>query len=191
MDYSQARPPLLAGTRCASRRPKFGLVQRNAPVEQVATVGVTVAQGDAEQTWRYQRAVHGDNRERHRQAIVGTQSGDRDAMRHGIIGHRIDLRGMKISSRARITEILALRLLIAIVLVEAEAGFASPAAGLVAVPIGLVARRRLRWLRKRVVAAGAIDLERNIVRLGLRVRRGARLVCRGEAVAADFLEQAR
>src|SRR5260370_26210405 len=98
---------------------------------------------------------------------------------------------MEISARTRITEIRALWLLIAIVLVEAEVSFASPAAGLVAVPVRLAARRGLRWLRECVVAASAIDLEGNIVRLALCVRRGARLARRGEAVAADFLKQAR
>src|SRR5229473_4718146 len=112
-------------------------------------------------------------------------------MRHVVIGHRIDLRGMEISSRTRITEILAFRLLIAIVLMEAEVSTAPFVAGFVAVPVCHAARRRLGWPRERVVAANTVDLEGNIVGLGLRVRRGAGLVRRGEAVAADFLEQTR
>src|SRR6266481_9605241 len=112
-------------------------------------------------------------------------------MRHVVIGHRIDLRGMEISSRTRITEILAFRLLIAIVLMEAEVSTAPFVAGFVAVPVCHAARRRLWPLRERVVATDTVDLEGNIVRLGLRVRRGPGLVRRGEAVAADFLEQTR
>src|SRR2546421_3826620 len=112
-------------------------------------------------------------------------------MRHVVIGHRIDLRGMEISSRTRITEILAFRLLIAIVLMEAEVSTAPFVAGFVAVPVCHAARRWLGWPRERVVAADTVDLEGNIVGLGLRVRHGAGLVRRGEAVAADFLEQTR
>src|SRR6266446_5799791 len=109
-------------------------------------------------------------------------------MRHVVIGHRIDLSGMEISSRTRITEILAFRLLIAIVLMEAEVSASPFVAWLVAVPVCRVAWRRRGRLGQRVIATDAIDLEGNIVRLGLRVRRGAGLVRRGEAVAADFLE---
>src|SRR5882762_9899213 len=80
---------------------------------------------------------------------------------------------------------------IAIVFMEAEVSTAPFVAGLVAVPVCRAARRRLGWPRERVVAADAVDLKGNIVRLGLRVRRGAGLVRRGETVAADFLEQTR
>src|SRR5712692_5887494 len=112
-------------------------------------------------------------------------------MRHVVIGHRIDLRGMEISSRTRITEILAFRLLVAIVLMEAEVSTTPFVAGLVAVPVCCVAWRRCGGLGQRVVATDAIDLEGNIVRLGLRVRRGTGLVRGGKAVAAHFLEQTR
>jgi len=54
-----------------SVKAKFGLVEPNAPVEQVPAVGVAVAQRDAEQPWRHQGAVHRHDRERHRQAVVG------------------------------------------------------------------------------------------------------------------------
>ena len=74
-------------------------------------------------------------------------------MRHGVIAHCSDLRGMEIGSRTRITEVFAFRLLIAIVVMEMEVGGAAILAGLVTVPIGLAARRRLRWLRAGVVAA--------------------------------------
>src|SRR5438270_222019 len=90
-------------------------------------------------------------------------------MRHVVIGHRIDLRGMEISSRTRITEILAFRLLIAIVLMEAEVSTAPFVAGFVAVPVCHAARRWLGWPRERVVAADTVDLEGNIVGLCLRV----------------------
>src|SRR6266481_1618325 len=74
---------------------------------------------------------------------------------------------------------------------EAEVSTAPFVAGFVAVPVCHAARRRLWPLRERVVATDTVDLEGNIVRLGLRVRRGPGLVRRGEAVAADFLEQTR
>jgi hypothetical protein len=39
--------------RPPSRRSEFGLVERDAPVEQVRAVAVTVAKGDAEHPWRH------------------------------------------------------------------------------------------------------------------------------------------
>jgi len=55
-----------------SVKAKFGLVEPNAPVEQIAAVAVAVAQRDAEQPWRHQGAIHGDDGERHRHAVVGS-----------------------------------------------------------------------------------------------------------------------
>src|SRR3989441_12863909 len=101
--------------RPPSRRPKFALAERNAPGEEIAGVAVAIAQRDAEHPWRHQGAIHGDNRERDRQAIIGSQSRDGNGMRDAVIAHRSDLGGMEIGSRTRITEVLAFRLLIAIV----------------------------------------------------------------------------
>src|SRR5260370_40895896 len=112
-------------------------------------------------------------------------------MRHVVIDHRINLRGMEIGSRTRITEAFAFRLLIAIVLMETEVSAAAFIAGVVALPVCHAARRRLWRLREGVVATDTFDLEGNIVRLGLRVRLGPGLVRLGEAIAAGFLEQVR
>src|SRR6202035_2297516 len=130
--------------RPATRRPPnphtdLLLMHGDAAVEQIAAVGIAVAQGDAEETGRRQRAIYGDDRERYRQAIIRAQSRDRDGMRHVVIGHRIDLRGVEISSRTWITEVLFFRLLIAIVLMHVEVGFATLTAGLVAIPVCRVA----------------------------------------------------
>jgi len=137
----------------SSRRPAFGLAERNVPSEEIATVAIAVAQRDAEHPWRHQGAIHGDDRERHRQAVIGAQSRDRDGMRHGVIGHRSDLRGMEIGSRTRITDVFAFRLLIAIVLMKVEVGGPAILAGHVTIAIGHAVRRRLRWLGAGVVAA--------------------------------------
>jgi len=119
--------------------PEFGLVQRNAPGEEIAAVAVAVAERDAEHSWRHQGAIHRDDRERDRQAIIGAQSRDGNSMRHGVVGHGSDLRGMEIGSRTRITEVFTFRLLIAIILMEVEVGAAPVAAGHVAVPVGRLA----------------------------------------------------
>ena len=78
--------------RPPSRRPKSALVERNAPGEEIAGVAVAIAQGDAEHPWRNQGAIHGDDGERDRQAVIGAQSHDRDGMGHAVIAHRRDLR---------------------------------------------------------------------------------------------------
>ena len=51
--------------------------------------------------------------------------GDAEAVRYAVKSCRIDRRGMKIGSRAGIAEVLAVRLFIAIVVVEPEVGFAA------------------------------------------------------------------
>src|SRR5438045_6323712 len=63
-------------------------------------------------------------------------------MRHVVIAHRIDLRGMEISSRTRITEILTVLLLIAIVFMDVEASAASVLSGHVAIAVCPMARRK-------------------------------------------------
>src|SRR5205807_3224500 len=143
----------------AGARMKSGsslLSEQDAAGEQAAGVAVAVAQRDGEHPWRNQGAIHSDDGERHRQAIIGAQSRDRDGMRHGVIAHRRDLRGMEIGSGTRVTEVFAFRLLIAIVVMEMEVGGAAVLAGLVTVPVCLAARRRHGRLRPRVVAAGAV-----------------------------------
>jgi len=45
-------------------------LDRNAPVEQIPAVAVTVAEGNAEQPWSRQGAIRSDDRERYRQAII-------------------------------------------------------------------------------------------------------------------------
>src|SRR5438046_8667747 len=108
----------------------------------IAAVDVAAAECDAEHPWRHQRAIHGDDGECYRQAVIGTQSCDRDGMRHVVIAHRIDLRGMEISSRTRITEILTVLLLIAIVFMDVEAGAASVLSGHVAIAVCPMAGRK-------------------------------------------------
>jgi len=129
------------------------LSELDAAGEQAAAVAVAVAQRDAEQPWRHQGAIHSDDGERDRQAIIGAQSRDGNGMRDAVIAHRRDLGGMEIGSRTRIAEVLAFRLLIAIVLMKVEVGGPAILAGLVTIAIGHAARRRLRWLRAGVVAA--------------------------------------
>jgi len=129
------------------------LSEQDAAGEQAAGVAVAVAQRDAEHPRRHQGAIHSDDRERHRQAIIGAQSRDRDGMRDAVIAHRSDLRGMEIGSRTRIAEVFTFRLLIAIVLMKVEVGGPAILAGLVTIAIGHAARRRLRWLQAGVVAA--------------------------------------
>src|SRR2546429_5179048 len=63
-------------------------------------------------------------------------------MRHVVIAYRIDLRGMEISSRTRITEILAVLLSIAIVLMDVEVGADPVPAGQVAAADSRAARRQ-------------------------------------------------
>jgi hypothetical protein len=48
-------------------------VDGNAPIEQVAVVAVTVTESDAEKSWRHEGAIHSDDRERYRQAVIGSQ----------------------------------------------------------------------------------------------------------------------
>ena len=129
------------------------LSEQDAAGEQAAAVAVAIAQRDAKHPRRHQRAVYRNDGKRDRQAIIGAQSRDRDGMRHGVIGHRSDLRGMEIGSRTRIAEVFTFRLLIAIVLMKVEVGGPAILAGLVTIAIGHAARRRLRWLRAGVVAA--------------------------------------
>src|SRR5437879_6827234 len=111
------------------------LSEQDAAGEHAAGVAVAIAQRDAEHPWRHQRAVYRNDGKRDRQAIIGAQSRDRDGMRHGVIAHRRDLRGMEIGSGTRVAEVFAFRLLITIVLVEVEVGGAAILAGLVAVPV--------------------------------------------------------
>src|SRR5882762_6202669 len=80
---------------------------------------------------------------------------------------------------------------VAVVLMEIERRLTTVLTGHVIISVRLPAHRRLRRLWPRVVAANAVDLERNIVCLRLRVCCGTGLVRRREAVAAHFLEQAR
>ena len=60
-------------------------------------------------------------------------------MRHIVIDRGIDLRGMEIGSRIRVTEILAIPLSIAVILMDAEVGTASLLAGFVSLPVCFVA----------------------------------------------------
>src|SRR5437870_4968866 len=83
------------------------LSQQDAAGEQAAAVAVAIAQRDAEHPWRHQGAIHGDDGERDRQAIIGAQPHDSDGMRHAVIAHCRDLRGMEIGSRTRIAEVFA------------------------------------------------------------------------------------
>ena len=109
--------------RPPSHRSEFGLAEPNAPVEEIiAAVDVSVAQRDAEQPGRHQGAIHGHDRERHRQAIIGAQSRDSNGMRHSVIGHGSDLRRIEISSGTGITEVFAFRQEIVVVLMEVEVG---------------------------------------------------------------------
>ncbi len=139
-------------------RPEFELLERNAPVQEITAVAVAVAQRDAEQPWRHQGAIHGGDRERHRQAIIGAQPGDSNGMRHSVIGHRSDLRRMEIGSRTRITEVFAFRLEIAIVLMEVEMGAASLVAGHIAVSVcGVTASAASARAWDKVIGANDID----------------------------------
>jgi len=63
-------------------------------------------------------------------------------MRHVVIAHRFDLRGMEISSRTRITEILVVLLSIAIVLMDVEVCAAPVPTRQVAVAVSRAARRQ-------------------------------------------------
>jgi len=67
--------------------------------------------------------------------------------------HRRHLGRLETDAGTRIAEVLAFRLLIAIVLMKVEVGGPAILAGLVTIAIGHAARRRLRWLRAGVVAA--------------------------------------
>ena len=63
-----ARPHI---SRPRSAVQDFPLVDSNASIQQVAAVVVAIVERDAKQSWRRQRAVGSDDRERYRAPIVG------------------------------------------------------------------------------------------------------------------------
>src|SRR3989441_12787389 len=152
----------LASAAGARMKPVSSLLsEQDAAGEQAAGVAVAVAQRDAKHPRRHQRAVYRDDGECDRQAIIGAQPHDSDGMRHAVIAHCRDLRGMEIGSRTRIAEVFAFRLLIAIVVMEMEVGGAAVLAGLVTVPIGLAAPWRGRCLGREVKGRSGVDLVKN------------------------------
>ncbi len=129
---------------CASPKagsPERRLVERDASVQKTAGVGVAVAQGDGEQPGRQQRAIHGDDGECHRRAVVSSRPHDGDALRYVVIRNGIHLRGLEIGSGVGIAESLALRARVAVVVMDVEGGFAALVAGFVAIPVSSVAAR--------------------------------------------------
>ncbi len=58
-------------------------------------VAVTVAKGDAEHPWRHQGAIHSNDREPYRHAVIGSQSGKSDTVRDLVKSRRSELRGLE------------------------------------------------------------------------------------------------
>src|SRR5438445_3647698 len=87
----------LASAAGARMKPVSSLLsEQDAAGEQAAAVAVAVAQRDAKHPRRHQGAIHGDDRERDRQAVIGAQPHDSDGMRDAVIAHCRDLGGMEI-----------------------------------------------------------------------------------------------
>src|ERR1700730_6329911 len=101
------------------------LVDGYAPVQQIAAVVVSVAEGNAEKPWSRKRAVRSDHGERYWRAIVSPRSGQGRGVRDVVKGGRSDLGGLKIDARAGIAERDASSWLVGIVRIEAELGLAA------------------------------------------------------------------
>ena len=78
--------------------PDFPLVDSNASIKQVATVVVPIVERDAKQSWRRQRAVSSDDRERYRVPIVGPSPGEGHGVRNLVKGRGRDLRRLKVDA---------------------------------------------------------------------------------------------
>src|SRR2546422_5281765 len=105
--------------------PDFPLVDSNASVEQVAAVGVPIAERDAKHSRSDQGAVGSDDRERYRVPIVGSRPGEGHGVRNLVKGCGRDLRRLKVDTGAGIAEGRAASCLDGIVIIEGELGLAA------------------------------------------------------------------
>src|SRR5205814_3454963 len=78
----------------------FPLLDSNAPVEQIAAVAVSVAEGNTEQPRGRQGAVRSDDGKRYGQAIVGPRSDKGNGVRNFVKSRRSDLCGLKVNAGA-------------------------------------------------------------------------------------------
>jgi hypothetical protein len=146
--------------RPPSHSREFGLVEPNNPIEQIAAVAVPVAQRDAERPWRHQRTIHGRDRERHWQAIIGAQSRDNNGMRHIVEGDGQNLGRVEIHVPARVFGIHMLTIIIlARVFIDVEARLARVLALDVAVPIAFMAAATTAPTDGKVHVVGANDVD--------------------------------
>src|SRR5947208_2087909 len=129
--------------------------------------------------------------ERHGIAVVGPAADQSDAIGRIVEDDRLELRRLEVHVRAGVlcVEIVFVEVL-AMILVHREARLALAGRVDVAVSIGFVARRWRPVLNRglEVVAAHAVDLERNSVRFGGRVVLGSFQERRRQRVSTDLFE---
>src|SRR5581483_3650323 len=117
-------------------------VDRNTPGHQLPAVAVPIAQRDAKQSWRSQRAVSTYDGERYRLPVVGAATRESHGMCNVVERRGGELRGLEVNARARIAERRAVRPLTGIVIVEVEMGVAAVLAVFVAIAAGFVTGTR-------------------------------------------------
>src|SRR6266404_3571095 len=136
-----------------------GLVERDAPIEQIAGVGVAVAERQTERVECGLAFVYGDRREGHGQAVVQSDPDDRHRARDVIESDRQQLGRVEVHARARVAGIDALCVaVLASVRIEVETRLARVLALDVSVSVRLVAAAASSSrARDEIVGANDVD----------------------------------